>query len=385
MSDPLFILAVLAFNIVLSEILVRRTCLKHLGTALLVIVITAATANLGVIPTYSDKVLVYQGVFTYLAPLAIFWLLLGVDLKSVLKAGASMIGLFLVGSLGTMLGVISGMWIINGETQFGELYHALGGMFTGTYTGGSINFNAIALHFRVVEQGILYAGATAVDAIMTTIWMAVTLVLPRILGRQHIKKNDPSSLKKLVSISKDVKESETIQPLDLGILLAAGAVSLFCSNWIAAFAQDHFGIRIPSILILTTIALIMAQIPAVARLRGARVLGMFSVYLFLAVIGALCDIHSLQEIGRLGTMLFFFATIIIIVHGTLVFGAAAVFRLDPDIAAVASQANIGGSTSALALAQSRGRNDLVLPAILVGALGNAIGTYLGFLIAGLLA
>jgi uncharacterized membrane protein len=53
--------------------------------------------------------------------------------------------------------------------------------------------------------------------------------------------------------------------------------------------------------------------------------------------------------------------------------------LDLDGAAVASQANVGGSTSALALAKSLGREDLLLPAILLGALGNAIGTFLGFL------
>ena len=67
--------------------------------------------------------------------------------------------------------------------------------------------------------------------------------------------------------------------------------------------------------------------------------------------------------------------------GLTVFGVSSILRVDPAVAAVASQANIGGGTSALALARSLGRADLVLPAILVGALGNGLGTYLGFLTA----
>ena len=71
--------------------------------------------------------------------------------------------------------------------------------------------------------------------------------------------------------------------------------------------------------------------------------------------------------------------ITIAVHGLAVFGGAALLGFDPAVAAVASQANIGGGTSALALATSLDREDLELPAILVGSLGNALGTYLGFL------
>jgi len=39
-----------------------------------------------------------------------------------------------------------------------------------------------------------------------------------------------------------------------------------------------------------------------------------------------------------------------------------------------------GSSTAIALAESFNRKELILPAILVGSLGNALGTYLGFLV-----
>jgi len=67
----------------------------------------------------------------------------------------------------------------------------------------------------------------------------------------------------------------------------------------------------------------------------------------------------------------------------VIFGVARWTRCDLATAAVASQANIGGGTTALALARSLGRPDLELPAILAGSVGTALGTYAGFLVAAL--
>ena len=68
-STPLSILAVLGLNIALSEWLVRKTFARHLGTALIVIVVTAITANLGLIPTGSQPVPLYDGIFSIVAPM----------------------------------------------------------------------------------------------------------------------------------------------------------------------------------------------------------------------------------------------------------------------------------------------------------------------------
>ena len=369
-TDPLFILSVLALNIALSEWLVRRSWLRHLGSALLVIVLTAITANLGLIPTYSDQIAVYSGIFTYVAPLAIFLLLLRVDLRGIARAGLPMLGMFALGAAGTVAGVLAGMAVVGGPSAFGELHHAIGGMFTGTYIGGSINYNAIALHYDVVKQGLLYAGAAAVDSAMTTVWMAVTVVLPRFLPHRS-----EALAENAAEGHEQEHDSEHVGPLDLALLMAIGGIAVWLSNLLGAWSG------VPSVLVLTTLALVLAQIPRVQRLRGTKLTSWLSVMLFLAVIGALCDLHALGSIGALGRDLMLFAMVIIAVHGLVVFGGAALLRIDPELAAVASQANIGGSTSALALARSLGRGDLVLPGILVGAGGNALGTYLGFLVA----
>lgn len=379
MDAPLFLIAVLAANVVVAELLARHTPLKHLGTAMIVIITTAVCANVGWIPTVTEGSPVYDAIFNPIAYLAIFLLLLQVNLRDLKNAGGQMIALFLLGAVGTTLGVVGGMALIGGEERFGDLYRAFGGMFVGTYVGGSLNFNAIALEYGVTERPILLAGANAVDAGMTAVWMALGLVLPRML-RSVLRRVRPEVAASASTDPTGVdQDTERVHPIDLGLCLALAGVALVASEWLASRLGDLLDARVPMILILTGIALVIAHTPFAARLRGGRTLGMFGVYLFLAVIGALCDVEALRASGDIGWSTFLLVCAIFTVHGTVTFGAAALFKLDLDAASVASQANIGGGTTALAMARSLGRPDLVLPSILVGSLGTALGTFLGVL------
>lgn len=377
MYDSLYVLTFLCLIVVATEWLVRKTFFRHFGTALLVIVITALFANMAWLPAGSSAekpVPIYDGIFAYIAPISIFWLLLQVNLKDILKAGIPLIILFLLGSIGTAIGVVGGMGLINGATSIGENYAAIGGMFTGTYTGGSINFNAVALHYDIVKEGNIYGGAVAVDNILTAIWMVATLAMPRLLAPfwKTSNKSSDNHLSPLTGIEDD---TESLHPLDLGLVIALGAGALFLSNLLAASTG------IPSIIIITILALVIAQLPVAEKIKGAQVLGMFSVYLFLAVIGAFCDLSAFHQLGSLGTSLLLMASLAVLLHGLITYGAAKMMKMDLEMASVVSQANIGGGTSALALARSLGRQDLVLPAVLLGSLGNALGTFLGFLMA----
>ncbi len=370
-----FTLAVLLAVIVMSDWLARNTALRHAGTALLVIVFSAALANVGVIPTASNASPLYAGVFHYVAPLAIFLLLLQVDLGRLRQAGLAMLLAFAIGSAATVAGVLAGLWLTPVGTRLGELTPALGGMFAATYTGGSINFNAIALHYQVNEQGALYAGALAVDNIMTMAWMVVTLLVPRVFGRlQRGRETRPVSASGVTRESIDLPGVCTV--------LALAAVSLWAAERLAQLLAST-PVPLPSILILTTIALALAQLRWVRETGGTHVLGLLAVYLFLAVIGAHAEFAALREIGGLAVSLLLFVTVLLTVHGVILFGLGRFFD-DWPLIAIASQANIGGATTAMALAETFDREDLLFPAILVGSLGTATGTYLGFAVAAML-
>lgn len=377
-ADAVYILAILCLCVVASEWLVRRTALRHLGTALLVIVVTAVLANTGVLPAGSSEsapVPVYDAIFAYLAPLAIFWLLLPISLRNILRAGVPLIVLFLVGSAGAVIGAVVGMHLFGEIRALVPQFRAVGGMFVATYTGGGINFNAVALSEGVVRDGGLYAGAVAVDNVITALWMAATLALPRLLWPVWGGMRRPVG-RGSAAPADEHNDTETTSPADLGLVLALGFAGLLAADRITA-ALGRLGWTVPSIAVLTAIALVLAQIPAVSRLRGTRLAGMLAVYLFLAVVGAFCDFSQLAALGHRGLLLLGFASTLVLVHGVITFAAARLGGLDPDMASIASQANVGGSTSALALARSLGRDDLVLPGVLIGALGNAIGTFIG--------
>ena len=380
MTDSIFILFVLCLNVVICEWLIKKPGFSHIGTALLVILLTAIEANLGVIPTTETPI--YEGIFGYIAPFSLFLLLLSVNLKDLRQAGLPMLTMFLVGSAGTVIGVFVSVWAFAAPQTVGKLFYALAGMFTGTYIGGSINFHAVALHYGVSKAGNLFVAATAADNIMTALWMVVTLSLPRFLQSRFPRKPlalTASDTPENPSANDSFSDSETVTPNDLAILLALGFGSVFLSKQLAALVPG-----IPFVLILTTFALVFAQFRVVNKLQGSRLLGLFGVYIFLAVIGAYCDMAALLNDGQLAVILFGMILLLVLIHAVIVFGVGAAFRLDWDVLGIASQANIGGATSALALARSLNRPDLQLPAVLVGTLGNAIGTYLGILVAEML-
>lgn len=385
MSHPLFVLTVLCGNIVICEWLSQRTFFRYLGTALMVIVVTAIVTNLGVIPAATNAIPLYDGIFTYIAPMGIFFLILKVNIRHLKKAGIPMILMFLLGSLGTVAGVFAASFLVSGSESLGEHYHILAGMMTGTYVGGSANFNAVALHYGMAKNGVLYAGTAAVDSIYTTIWMIATIALPKLLNRkfptgQSIVKEEIAHLN-----TEQHSDTETISPMEAGILIMLACGSLFISDLLAKWFAA-IGLDIPSILMLTTIALVLAQVPYIERLKGAKMIGIFLIYLFLAVIGAFCEIGALQSLGvELAGTLVIFIGVIVLVHGLVIFLIGMLIKRDWDLIAVASQANVGGGSTALALAKSFGRNDLILPGILVGSLGSGIGTYYGFLMAAWLA
>src|SRR6185436_12717415 len=187
-QQPLYILTILLLLVLFSEWLAQKKFFKHIGSVLLVIILAAILANINVIPSSHNATALYEGIFQYAAPLGLFFLLLQVKLKDLKLAGLPMITMFLIGSAGTIAGVIVGYFILSPQQHEIHFAHAVAGMYTGTYIGGSANLNAVALEYGVNKEGTLFAAINAADNIITTIWMMLTLILPSIFQRYFPRK-----------------------------------------------------------------------------------------------------------------------------------------------------------------------------------------------------
>ena len=382
-QQPLYILTVLLLLILFSEWLAERKFFKHIGSVLLVIILAAISANLNIIPSSTNAPPLYDGIFHYAAPLGIFFLMLQVKLRELKLAGLPMIMMFLIGSATTIAGVIIGYEILSPQRHGIHLSYAVAGMYTGTYIGGSANLNAVAVAYGVNKDGTQFAAINAADNIITGVWMMMTLILPSIFQRYFPRKRRIAA--QFENLSDEELRTRMLQPAnnirlkDITLLLALGFGTMFISEQIT----NYFN-AVPSILVITTLALVFAQLPFVQRLQGTKLIGFGLVMLFLAVVGAYCDINALIRNGSVAATLLMWVVLIVFIHGALILLTGGFLKQDWDIVSIASNANIGGATSAPVCANSIGRPDLQLPGLLAGTIGNAIGTYLGVFVAEIL-
>src|SRR6056297_1974674 len=139
------ILAILTASIAAAHWLGNKPGGRMVGGALLVIILVAVLANLGVVPLASENVPVYGQLLGTAAPVSIFLLLLNARLASLLRAGGPMLAMFAFAALGTIAGVLVAGWLLDAAEWMGVWYGPRPGRCAGGSRGGGARFNRAAL------------------------------------------------------------------------------------------------------------------------------------------------------------------------------------------------------------------------------------------------
>ncbi|MBN2639083.1 MAG: DUF819 family protein [Bacteroidales bacterium] len=346
---------------------------KKVSGVIVSILFTFILSNLTIIPSKSET---YDMVWAYLVPLAVPLLLFKANIRRIIKEAGPTLIAFGIGAVGTVIGTIVAFRTI----PLGEEGWKLAGIFCSTYIGGSMNYVASSQALQLHSGDLLTAGVAA-DNLVMTIYFLILFALPSMgFLKKHFKNNHQEEADKLSPSDLSIEEiSENPGMLDLGKSLSIGLI-------IAAlgfYLQDIIQIKGSAILIITVMIILIASLfpKQMNKIKGADMIGSFFMQIFFAAIGASANILVVLKVGP---MLFFFAALILLVHLLFILIGGKLLKLDIAEIVIASNANMGGPTTAAAMAVGRRWKSLVIPAILCGTLGYAIATFIGVGVAYLL-
>lgn len=363
-------------------------------SALVIILLLAILfSNVHLIPT---KAVVYDFVWDYLLPLSLPMLLFKSDIKKICRESGQVLVAFLIGAVGTVIGAFVAYFIFRNVLT--EL-PGLSAMMTGTYIGGSVNFAVLSDSFHVSEQTL--SAATIADNLNMAIYFFVLLSIPVSSKSKKDVLNGITANHKSVnqinqgntdSISQNQNKDEKKQ-LTLRIFVKGLAVVVFIiamsdcvANELTKIFEGDTSLQylLQSLLgnrylWITTFSVLSATLfsKQLEQLFVLQDVGIFFIYCFIFVIGVPA---SVLEIVRNSPLMLVFALIIVAFNMLFTFGGGAILRMDRRILIIASNANIGGPTTAASMAIAKGWDDLVGPALLVGCLGYVIGNYLGLIV-----
>ncbi len=342
---------------------------RKFGSTMVILILGLLLAN---VTSWTPKPSAVSWVNGPLTSFAIAELLLAVELRSVLPDARRLLLPFIAAVAGTLVAVLLVGLLLSG--WLGQSWISLAGLFGATFTGGSLNFVSVARSLEIPPSLLLIA--TAADHVAFTAWFVVSLLIGR-GGRQH-RATDTPVLKSSASTPTNAFVMPSLREVLFG-LLWGGAV-LLISDRMGGFLR-LLGVDVPSILVLTTVALIAAQLPRSDSRSACYGLGLVLIQPFFAVIGLS---SSLGDLFGDGLPVLLYAGLVVLVQAIVVLQARRWFRWPLAECLVASQAAVGGPSTALALAGSLERPNLVLPSVAIGLLGYLLGTYVGLAVSALL-
>ena len=375
-KHPLALLSFMFLVIAFARMLEKKfKWVKKISSLVLCTLLGILLANIGLIPKTS---VIHEGIYDIAVPYTIVLVILVSRLRELKKAGWSFLTCFGLAAVGSFLGAVIASFLF--QNVLGPETWKLGGTFAGAFTGGGMNFAAVGRGLEMTPD--LFAAAFLADNLSTLPYLLAQIGLFAVLApfyRKMIVSSKPAPSPAEEEAQEDPRRywtSTTINITDLALLPALPLGALWISKLFVTLVPGF-----PEILFITTLALIMAQIPFIQRLRGAAVLSYFSLHLFFIVIGANSDI---SKVIKAGGSIFVYMILIILIHALVLYGIGWLLRFDLPTVMVASQAAIGGPGSAMAISMAMKWKTLIIPCIIVGIFGYALGNYLGFACAYLL-
>lgn len=267
----------------------------------------------------------------------------------------------------------------------------LSAMIVGLYTGGTPNMNAIGAAMNA-DSSVLSAANVSDTVIGGIYFLFLISVGPKVYRSIMNKHKSPLEAQAETAMTENAQQEEfsahAKDDFTFGIsikdkksvfkLLGAFGLAVGCLGVGAVLElliEGTVGENLLYILLsVSVLGVALSFVKPIRQIKGQYTLGMYLILMFSLALSMSID-WSIFLTDILPTLAFFSCAQVctIIIHAVL----CKICRVDGDTAIITSTAGVYGPPFIAPVAKATGRNDLIAPGVICGAVGLAIGTLLG--------
>ena len=376
------------FPILIIEAFKRWTIVQKIGTVVLAYAVGIIASLCGVFNFATPEIAasfskLQSTIMNVAVPLAIPLMLFNCDFKLWTKSLPKTTWALVTGIAAVIIASISGYFIFRNHVP--EIAKVTG-MMAGIYTGGTMNFNALGAALKV-DRSVM-AIVLAFQMLITTPYIFFLLGGGYKIFRKLLPYKDITHRGRMDEDEVETNDVENYRGMfekknfwgmmkGLGLSICFLAVGAGLALLITGKLNE-----LVVILTITTLSIIASFFKKVRELPKTFELGMFFILIFSVIVASMFNIHSVNG-GSLyiGGFVLWIIGISVLVHLLL----CRIAKVSGDLFCVCQVGLLCSPPFVPPIAGAMKNKKVLISGIVVGLVGYAIGTYLGALLAWILA
>jgi uncharacterized membrane protein len=280
-----------------------------------------------------------------LLPMALFLLMLTIDLRAIASMGRLALIMLLVGTAGIVLGGPIAFLLVGRLIDDPDAWKGLAAL-SGSWIGGTANMVAIQESVGLRDLGPIIV----VDTVVGYGWMGILLFLAKYQDRFNAWVGaDTSAMDRVDATLRQIDTTRRPISIETGAIIIGLGIGAAVLSRVLGGLLPKLGD--PTIISGGTWAVLIAVTAGLAlsftRMRtleadGASRIGYVALYLLLTSIGAQGDLTAVLD----APLYLLTGAVWLSIHIALLFGAAKLLRAPLFFVATGSMANVGGAASA---------------------------------------